>query len=176
MAWNLKIRRQTAKSTIQAYYGKYRGPVACTVNPQMLFPYEYLLFFPAQPSPPNLSMSIMSAPSWSSQLSSAYCIDNHFNIPIKSCRIYCSLSLCPSIHSSASPYCISLTMPIISPYKNIYLFTLNTIFPSDLMTLPFKLGTAVAQGLRCCATNCRWIFHWHKILPIVLRPWSWISQ
>ena len=44
-----------------------------------------------------------------------------------------------------------------------------------------RLGTAVAQWLRCCATNLKvagsipddviGIFHWHKILPIAL--WSW---
>ena len=22
---------------------------------------------------------------------------------------------------------------------------------------------------------CRWIFHWHKILPIALMPWGWLS-
>jgi len=43
------------------------------------------------------------------------------------------------------------------------------------------LGTAVAQWLRCCATNRKvaglipagviGIYHWHKILPIAL--WSW---
>jgi len=22
---------------------------------------------------------------------------------------------------------------------------------------------------------CQWIFYWHKILPIVLWPWSWLS-
>ena len=44
----------------------------------------------------------------------------------------------------------------------------------------FLLGTAVAQWLRCCATNRKvagsilagviGIFYWHKILPIVLWP------
>ena len=43
-------------------------------------------------------------------------------------------------------------------------------------------GTAVAQWLRCCATNRKvagsipagvsGIFHWHKILPIALWPWG----
>ena len=46
-------------------------------------------------------------------------------------------------------------------------------------------GTAVAQWLRCCATNRKvagsipagvsGIFHWHKILPIALWPWGWLS-
>ena len=47
------------------------------------------------------------------------------------------------------------------------------------------MGTAVAQWLRCCATNRKVagsipggvieIFHWHKIHPIALWPWgiSW---
>jgi len=47
----------------------------------------------------------------------------------------------------------------------------------------YKGGTAVAQWLRCCATNRKvagsiqagviGIFHWHKILPIELWPWGW---
>ena len=46
-------------------------------------------------------------------------------------------------------------------------------------------GTAVAQWLRCCATNRKvagsipdgviGIFHWHKILPIALWRWSRLS-
>jgi len=49
----------------------------------------------------------------------------------------------------------------------------------------FNMGTAVAQWLRCCATNPKvagWIstgvtgiFHWHKILPIALWPWGRLS-
>ena len=45
--------------------------------------------------------------------------------------------------------------------------------------------TAVAQWLRRCATNRKvagsiqaviiGIFHWHGILPIVLRPWGRLS-
>ena len=44
------------------------------------------------------------------------------------------------------------------------------------------MGTAVAQWLSCCVTNRKvagsilagviGIFHWHKILPIALRPWG----
>ena len=47
------------------------------------------------------------------------------------------------------------------------------------------LGTAVAQWLRCCATNRKvagsitagviGIFRWHKILPIALWPWDRLS-
>jgi len=53
------------------------------------------------------------------------------------------------------------------------------------MCLLDMLGTAVAQWLRCCTTNWKvagsipagviGIFHWHKILPIVLWPWGQLS-
>ena len=49
----------------------------------------------------------------------------------------------------------------------------------------FYLGTAVAEWLRCCATNRKvagsipagviGIFHRHKILPIAVWPWGWPS-
>jgi len=53
---------------------------------------------------------------------------------------------------------------------------------SELSRVQCGVGTAVAQWLRCCATNQKvagsipdgviGIFHWHKILPIALWPWS----
>jgi len=52
-------------------------------------------------------------------------------------------------------------------------------------TLFTRCGTAVAQWLRCCATNQTvagsipagviGIFHCHKMLPIALRPWGRLS-
>ena len=49
----------------------------------------------------------------------------------------------------------------------------------------WRLGTAVAQWLKCCATNRKvagsipdgviGIFHWHKILPIALWPWDGLN-
>jgi len=36
------------------------------------------------------------------------------------------------------------------------------------------MGTVVAQWLRFCA-GVNGIFHWHKILPIALWPWGWLS-
>ena len=53
-----------------------------------------------------------------------------------------------------------------------------------LVYVPFALGTAVAQWLRCCATNRKvagsipagvtGIYHWQKILPIAL--WCWVDS
>ena len=65
--------------------------------------------------------------------------------------------------------------------KDSCLVDYGTYSPSTLM----MEGTAVAQWLRCCGTNRKvacsipagviGIFHWHKILPIALRPWGWLS-
>jgi len=55
----------------------------------------------------------------------------------------------------------------------------------DLSRCLLDWGTAVAQWLRCCATNRKvagsipagvsGIFHWHKTLPIALWPWGRLS-
>ena len=57
--------------------------------------------------------------------------------------------------------------------------------PTKYSWYSFLLGTLVAQWLRCCTTNRKFtslvptsvtgIFHWHKILPIALWPWGWLS-
>jgi len=62
-----------------------------------------------------------------------------------------------------------------------FLFHICRISCPILLTM----GTAVAQWLRCCATNRKvagsipagviGIFHWHKILPIALWHWSRLS-
>jgi len=71
-------------------------------------------------------------------------------------------------------------------------FTLFKIWPLtvldvllEIAVLTVQMGTAVAQWLRCCAANRKvaasipggviGIFHWHKILPIALRPWGRLS-
>ena len=57
--------------------------------------------------------------------------------------------------------------------------------PENIPGTHFCWGTAVAQWLRCCATNRKvagsipagviGIFHWHKILPIAPWPWGRLS-
>ena len=58
--------------------------------------------------------------------------------------------------------------------------TLDTPNPWLTRRRGAKLGVAVAEWLRCCATNRKvagsipdnvGIFYWHKILPVALWPW-----
>ena len=61
----------------------------------------------------------------------------------------------------------------------------HKVFPWLQTFITRKLGTAVAQWLRRCATNQEvassipdgaiGILHWCKILPIALWPWGWLS-
>ena len=75
-----------------------------------------------------------------------------------------------------------MTTPIVA-FRNFAngsrRFGITRIYASVLMAL---WRTAVAQWLRCCATNRKvagsipagviGIFHWHKIHPIALWPWG----
>jgi len=57
---------------------------------------------------------------------------------------------------------------------------MRLVTTSDSNRYSYHIGTAIAQCLRCCATNRKvavsiptgvsGIFHWHKILPIALWP------
>ena len=69
-------------------------------------------------------------------------------------------------------------------YKKYTPCTITHTEHSILISI-IKVRTAVAQWLRCCATNRKvagsipvrvsGIFHWHKILPIALRTWGRLS-
>ena len=77
-----------------------------------------------------------------------------------------------------------LWMRLVAPR---FCYHTSTILLMTTVNLRYLLwlGTAVAQWLRCCATNRKvagsiptgviGIFHWHKILPIALWPWGWLS-
>ena len=94
-------------------------------------------------------------------------------------RNYVSISLLPQYVSHASLTSYSL---ISSPEK--YWWGVKCINPLKAKLnpiCPLLAGTAVAQWLRCCATNRKvagsiangviGIFHWYKILP--MTPWPW---
>ena len=67
-------------------------------------------------------------------------------------------------------------------WMNKFTFTIHIIFQPKIL---IQWRTAVAQSLRCCATNRKaagsiparviGIFHWHKILPIALWLWGRLS-
>ena len=71
--------------------------------------------------------------------------------------------------------------------KNVYgwIFIFSSVRQTFCPHICNYLGTAVAQWLRCCATNQKvngsippgvnGIFHWHKILLISLWTWSRLS-
>ena len=77
-------------------------------------------------------------------------------------------------------------MPV---FYNMGIFTATAVAMNIglalFMNVVKLIGTAVAQWLRCCATNRKVagsipagvirIFHRHKILPIALWPWGLLS-
>ena len=82
-----------------------------------------------------------------------------------------------------------ITGKIFAVKSNLYYYfhtdpalaSFSTSVITNQTTYTYHEGTAVAQWLRCCATNRKvaasipashWIFHRHKILPIALWPWS----
>jgi len=66
-------------------------------------------------------------------------------------------------------------------YINILIFVTKIWLEAHYDSSNLLLGTAVAQWLRCCATNRKGagsilgIFNWHKIFPMALWPWGRLS-
>ena len=109
------------------------------------------------------------------------------------CRVSCLLthSTVQSPPWAANWFAASQEIPRISRNPKVHYRTHKRPPPVSSyyqLIIPYYTtvgGTAVAQWLRCCATNRKvassipdgfiGIFHWHKILPIALRPWGWLS-